>query len=343
MIYKNAELHNVAELVPADDGVGSYFCRISNQLRLAIKKDAALAPAGAEIRFNLIGKSARIVLQRYALNGPPEVAEVWCGCFFHARPIITSAPTEIIITYPPNIDILERMTRKRSLPFDARLIRVILPYVSRPRLLALEGRIAPPRAGQTPPRRWLAYGSSITHGCTALRPSGTFAMRAAQMLGVDLVNLGFGSSGLFEPEMAQYIAVRKDWHFMTLEMANILNLEEDEFVRRVRCFIKTIASARPRRKIFCIDFVTQMPDYDEWRAVRGITQTARVPDSISHRRQLVCRIVSELKYSNLIYINGARLLRSPVGLSTDLLHPAPVGMEEIASRLTRIIIQAGSR
>lgn len=335
MICDKVGLHNIAEMVPAADGNGFNFCRIPNALRLAINKDAALSPAGSELRFNLTGGRAFLTLQRFKLDGPPELAEVWCGCFFHSRLVVMSKPTTFEISYPGNIDNLERISRKSNLPFDARLIRVLLPYVSQPRLIALEGNMTPPLVGQTPKYRYLAYGSSITQGCTVLHPSNVFPALIARKLGFDAINLGFCSSGMYEPEMTDYLAGRKDWDVMSFEMANIVGLEETEFVKRVTYCLRSISGRHPRKPIFCIDFIAQAHDFSETRQKFRRHKGGKIPGILA-RRPLVRQIIAGLNRPNIIYVNGLRLLKSPAGLTTDLLHPSDAGMEEIALNLARI-------
>ena len=64
----------------------------------------------------------------------------------------------------------------------------------------------------------------------------------AQLLGVDLINLGFGGGACLEPEIADYIAGRQDWDFASLELGiNLLRqVEPEEFARRVDYFVERI-------------------------------------------------------------------------------------------------------
>ncbi|RLG75223.1 MAG: hypothetical protein DRO14_04815, partial [Thermoprotei archaeon] len=65
MIYNSVELYNVAEILPSENGDGKFISRIPNKLRLTLNPNAklrALYSAGCEIRFNLEGDSAKIIL-----------------------------------------------------------------------------------------------------------------------------------------------------------------------------------------------------------------------------------------------------------------------------------------
>ena len=326
MIYRNVELHNVAELLPAEDGNGKLISRIPNRLRLTLNPNAklrALYPAGCEIRFNLEDDSARIVLS----SEEPSIVEVFQGNFQISWHIIGTRPTEIKVTLPQNIDFLEKVTKEKHLPFDAHLTRVILPYAPRTRILSIEGKTSPPRRNQTPKKRYLAYGSSITHGARSYRPTGSYAMRTAQHLGVDLLNLGFGGGAHCEPQIADYIAEREDWDFSTLEMGinMVTRFSTKEFQKRVEYLVEKIANAHPDKWVFCIDLFTFAADFD--------------PSAKKHKefRRIVRETVENLDMPKLVHIDGRTLLKDVSGLTFDLVHPAPSGMEEIAVNLSNII------
>jgi len=353
MRFENAELYNVHELLEGDglrvvpeqtrerlkelggdpdavwgaeDGEGWWFCRIPDPLRLQLNPQAqlnALQATGAEVRFNLKGEKARIALK---CTQAPVVAEVHQGSFFIGWHVVGREPTEIEVALPANVDELERLSRAHGLPFDARLTRVLLPWRPPTRLLGFEGDCEPPRPEQTPAEKCLAYGSSITHGNASVRPSGMYAHRAAQLLGVDLINLGFGGGAHLEREMADYIAARSDWDFASLEMGiNLLwRVEVDEFARRVDYFVETIARAHPDQWIFCIDVFTCRDDLEGGEKARAF-------------RKIVREKVESLDMPGLVHVPGDEILTSVRGLTADLVHPSPYGMEEMARNLSERI------
>lgn len=353
MIYANAELHNVHELLSgsgpemlspaadgwlrglADDGSaawaaadaeGLWLARIPNDLRLKLNPAAqvnALQATGCEVRFNLGGGRARLVLKSMH---QPSLVEVYQGCFLCSWHTVGVEATEITIRHPANVGRLAELSRRRGLPFDAVLTRVVLPWQPPARLIALEGDLAPPRPEQTPPRRHLAYGSSITHGASSIRPTGTYAHRTAQLLGMDLMNLGFGGGAHLEREIADHIAGRADWDIATLELGiNLLGgIGADEFARRVDYFVGTIAEAHPDKWVFCIDVFTCARDYEG-------------DGKIAEFRGAVREKVRRMGLPRLIHAPGDELLTSPAGLTADLVHPSPFGMEEIAANLAALI------
>jgi len=336
LIHKGVELHNIEELISPPDGKGMLLSRIPNDLRVSLNdqaKEAALAAAGAEIRFNLKGTEAKISL--IAGKEPPALVEVFQGCFLVSWHLVGPEATEIRVSKPQNMKSLDKITRERKLPFDAHLTRVILPYWPPVRLVEVEGETEPPRRSQTPRETLLTYGSSITHGAWAIRPTGSYVMRMAQMLGVDLVNLGFGGGAHCEAQMADYIARRQDWDLATLEIGiNMMPRPEftnEEFERRVRYFVRRIARSHPRKWVFCTDMFTFSADLEP------------TPARQAAFRQIVRDAVKDLNMPRLFHIDGRRLLREVPGLSFDLVHPSPQGMEEIARNFSQIIKRMRAR
>lgn len=324
MLPHEIGLHNIAELVPQADTGWVGISRVPLDLRTRLNERAqvcSLQGAGCELRFNLVEDEARITL---AMAERPAIAEVFCGSFLIGWHVVETTPTEIVVARPLLDELVARAAERQSPPFDSDLFRVVLPWRPAVYICGVTGDLAPPRAHQVPPRRYLAYGSSITHGNNGLAPSGTYAMRIARRLGVDLINLGFGGGAHCEPELADYIAARDDWDFATLELGiNMISwLDTAGFAERVRTFVGTIARAHPDKWIACIDLFPFHMDLDP-EAERNHAY-----------RAVVREIVAELALPRLVHIDGRDLLRDLTGLCADVLHPAPSGMEEIATNLT---------
>jgi hypothetical protein len=191
------------------------------------------------------------------------------------------------------------------------------------RLVDIEGELTPPTPGQTPARRYLAYGSSITHGANACRPSGIYTMLAARHLHCDLLNQGYGGGAHMEETMAQYLAERDDWDFATLEMGiNVGGWETARFAQAVENFIRIIASAHRDKWIFCIDVFTFYADLgvssaDPWRGFRDAVRQA----------------VASINLPRVVHVSGMEILKDPAGLSHDLVHPTDDGFAEMAANL----------
>ncbi|MGC9348456.1 MAG: GDSL-type esterase/lipase family protein [Anaerolineae bacterium] len=327
MIYKNVELYNIVEVFPIGREIGKGLCRIPLDLRAKLNDSAqanAIQTPGAEIRFNLQGEYATVTLQ---MTGQPAIAEVYYGPFLVAWEIVQLEPTELVVTPPERAEILRAISDERQSPYAPGLFRVALPWRPPVRLHGVEGDVSPPEPPQSPARRYLAYGSSITHGNNSVGARGGYALQTAHHLDVDLINLGFGGGAHCEPEMADYIAARTDWDFATLEMGiNLVSwLETAEFAERVDYFVNTIAAAHPDKWIFCIDM---FPFYMDFQ-----------PESERNHayRAVVRETVERLNMPTVVHLDGRNLLRDAKGLCADAVHPAPAGMAEIATNLTSFI------
>lgn len=325
MILGQVELHNVHELLDDPGGPGSICCRVPNDLRVTLNESAknnALQATGCEIRFNLEGPRAVITLQ--SPEGP-TLAEVYQGDFFSALHIVDESPTRLVVERPESEPEMRQVTPSNA-RFDTGLTRVVLPWRPAVRLISIEGETSLPEPEQSPDTRYLAYGSSITHGSTAVRPTGTYPARTAELLGTDLFNLGFGGGAHMEAGMADYIAGREDWHIATLEMGiNVVqSFSVDEFHRRVEYFVTTIANAHPDDWIFCIDIFPCRYDFT------GVEKCETF-------RSIVAERVRQLDRPKLVHVPGDAMLRSINGLTVDLVHPAPGGFEEMARNLADII------
>ncbi len=206
MIHQDLEIYNIEEMLEGDGSVivppeklaafaernvptagfekmvadGWWLTRVPNKLRLQLNPYAitnAVQATGAELRFNLVSERARFVLK---CKGASSIAEVYQGSFLVGWQVVGPTATEVVVTPPCNLDKLIQLTEQHGLPFDAHLSRVILPWQQAVRLIEMEGEFEPPQRKQVPSKRYLAYGSSITQGSTAVRPTGMYAQRTAQ-------------------------------------------------------------------------------------------------------------------------------------------------------------------
>ena len=324
MNYQNVELYNVVELLTPETGVGKLMSRLPDKLRRSLNEaaeSAALCAAGAEIRFNVEGKSAKVTLSSDGLG----MAEVFQGNFHVSWQMIGTQPTEFNVSLPENIGFLEKVSK--GLTFDPRLTRIILPIYAPIRFMGVEGETSLPRKSQTPKTKYITYGSSITHGASALRPTGSYAMRTAQRLGVDLIDLGFGGGAHCESQIADYIADRRDWDFASLELGiNMVGgFSTEEFTKRVNYIIERIAKAHADKWVFAIDIFTYADDYNP---------AAKKQNEF---RRAVKHAVERLNMPKLVHVDGRRILKDASGLTFDLVHPAAAGMEEMAYNLSKIM------
>ncbi len=317
MIFEGAELYNISALEQCDDGMR--MLRVPPGIRDALseqgKKMSAVC-AGAEIRFFLKGDKA--ILRLSALEGSCTgrvqfyQGDFPGGCTGYMQNLNGSP---IIVHLPEKADWMQEERKS----YASSLIRILLPR-EEVHIQSVEGDIYPPGIEDKPSKRWLAYGSSITHGSIGAGIDGSFLFRAAAELRVDPLNLGFAGSAMLEPEMADYIAGRKDWDFATIELGtNACGvLAADELRKRTVYFIRQVASAG--KPFGVIDMLSMEEN-----------------EAKNDYRSFVKNEMAQLGIRNAIYIDGRRLLKSRSELTADGIHPGGVGHERIAQRLVRII------
>lgn len=336
MIYKNMLIHNCDTIVKDEFTGEEKLIRIPDKLRKALSpiglKYSGYNTPGIEIRFRLLSEKAKlhikIIYQEGAVRDK-KIFAVFHGSFQGASHVVLDEQESLIrVERPENLPVLKEITERENLPFSPEVVRIIAPGDCHFMILKVEGEVEPPERKDMPKLTWLAYGSSITQGGSSISPIEAYASLTARKLKTDLINMGFGGSALLEPEMADYLAERKDWDFATLEMG--INMTWDiehgcmgdpEFFRsRVDYFIPRIAGAHPDKWIFCMDIFTTKDDYTGG-------------EQAEIYRRIVREKVESLKLPKLRYLNGPGLLHGADSLTVDLIHPSDYGMMELSEAL----------
>lgn len=329
MIYKNVELHNIEEVtqVPGKDGVR--LQRVPESVRVHLNEGAQwrmLQPDSAEIRFLADSPTTRITLSS---EGETK-ATVFFGLFDgRQRFVIGAVPQTIEITYSENLAQLEHSLWDK-MSFSPRVIRLILGGGQRDPLFfhKIEGKnVRPPGLNDVPAIRYLAYGTSITHGFDAEGPHLTYPSQTARLLGADVINLGVGGSAHCEPELADYIAGRKDWDIATLALSvNMIGFSLEEFSKRISYMVETIAGSNSTRPVACITLYPYFHDF-------GVKHPGISMVKPEEYRQALRDVVNASSCPNVHLLEGPELLTNISGLTADLIHPADNGMIEIGHNL----------
>ena len=330
MIHAQIEFHNVAELRAVDNLPGLCLQRVPEEVRLALNDKAqqrVLSPAGSEIRF--VSQESEVKVTLSCPAGQAEVIPFWGGFQGNQRFAINPEPRVLELTYPE---------RLRQLEPEVSGNMVFAPQVWRLQLRGeglhfhgIEGKgLRPPAREEVPACRYLAYGTSITHGSAATGMHLTYVVQAARRLGADLINLGVGGSAYCEPELADYMAGRADWDLSTLCLSvNMIGggFSVEQFRERTSYMIDKMAGADPKRPVVCITILPYYADFCdqvEGRHGEGLAEEFR---------QVLREVVGRSPHPNVHLVEGRELLRDITGLSADLLHPADHGMIQIGENL----------
>lgn len=337
MIWKNIEIHNVAELTHFEDGSVSWL-RLPEAAVQEMEKPGGPVQAagctGVELRFVLQSDTpVKIIMS--SLSGPMGfntfhvyrggMQGVWEDHELHSH--VTPEPQEFEFKHAYTRKGIRTVSEKLGLDWDSDVIRVIFDRGCI-KLHDVIGDVAPPKPEQLPKRTLLCYGSSITHGSNSIDASHSWPAVLAHNLNVDLRNLGFAGSCAMEPKTVEYIASlgeQDKWHIANLELGiNVLDWPQEKIVERVNYTLDQIAGRNPNKPVFVIS-----PFFYSREVLNGCTNGEKW-------RKNIAQIIAERNDPNVTYINGMDILGDLSGMSGDLIHPNIYGVQQIADRLTAI-------
>ena len=326
--YPSVRLHDVAELAEPDwTDSGDELRRVPGDVAENVNvaaRERIRHPAGSEIRFVPDSDAATV---RVTLSAATEtLARPFWGTFQGEEPLdLGPEPTTFELSVPEPIADLDRAVADAADTFDPRVCRLRFEPWAPVALHDVAGECRPPSDAETPDRRYLAYGTSITEGAAASATHLNYVSRVARDLDVDPVNLGMSGAAYCEPAVADYIAERDDWDVATLSLSvNMANrgFTVEQFRERAEYLVETVAAADPSRPVVC---VTLFPYHADLRE-SGDRERARA------YREALEAVVTACDSGTVSVVDG-RELAAADGLTTDLLHPGDAGMESIADGL----------
>jgi len=329
VIYENVELHNVAEVQQVNGG--ARLQRVPEDVRKQLNEGAqmrVLQPDNCEIRFVSDSVESHVTLSS---EGETDVT-VFHGTFDgRERYTIGRKPTTISLCPQDNLQKLDRRWWADQ-PFAPSVRRVIFGGRRREPVILhdVKGKgIRPPRPDELPETKYLAYGTSITHGFDCEGPHLSYVAQTAWHLRADLINLGVGGACHCEAAFADYIANSTDWNIASLALSvNMQGFEPDEFRKRIEYMVNTVAGADTSRPVACITLYPYSRDF-------GVSdpngQYGGTPEE--YRRSLR-DVVAECPHPNVHLIEGQDVLTNIGGLTGDLVHPSDNAMIEMGRNLS---------
>ena len=340
MIYENVELHNVAEIQPVNGG--ARLQRVPEAVRKDLNEAAqmrVLQPDNCEIRFVSDSQETHVTLSS---EGETDVT-VFHGTFDgRERYTIGREPTTIRLGPQHRLLKLDRQWWGDQ-PFAPGVLRVVFGGRRRDPVILhdIKGKgISPPNPEDLPEIKYLAYGTSITHGFDCEGPHLSYVAQTAWHLGADLINLGVGGACHCETAFADHIAGRTDWTIASLALSvNMHGFQLDEFRKRVEYLVNTVAGADTSRPVACITLYPYFRDF-------GISDPdAQYGGAPEEYRQALRDVVVECPHPNVHLIEGKEALTNIGGLTADLIHPSDNAMIEmgrnLATRLKPLLPQHG--
>jgi lysophospholipase L1-like esterase len=204
---------------------------------------------------------------------------------------------------------------------------------------------APPSAK----KRWVHYGSSISHCIEAARPMDIWPVRAAQLMNLELTNFGFAGECQLDGFAARSIADMPA-DLITLKLGiNIVNadsMRERAFIPAVHGFIDTVREKHPTTPILIISPIwcpfherTPGPIMIDGAVLFAKERPAELAAGALHLeriREILIDAVSKRNDKNLYYMNGLELMNEKdVDLMPDKLHPNSQGYRLMGERFAK--------
>jgi hypothetical protein len=274
-----------------------------------------------------------------------------------------SVRTADIVTNNSTVVSADSVTvRFNGLPGGDKFVEIWLPHDVEVMVQSIRAD-APLAAFEDSRRTWLHYGSSISHGMNAQRPTGTWPAVAAATAGVNLMNLGFSGNAMLDPFVATSI---RDYgaDIITLKIGiNIVNhdgFRVRTFVPAVISFLDTIRERHPETPVWVISSILCpiVEDRPGPTTVVGepgarYATTSGLPEevvrgrlSLSLTRDLLKQIVDSRSVDdpNLHYLDGRQLYGRAENLSMpmrDRLHPDSEAQRHIGLRFAELVLGGG--
>lgn len=334
MIYNNVEIFNVEKLRKTPDGSGVILERFPPDVTEMLKGRGSFisrSNTGCEIRFLTTATTVWITMEAMVSDAS---LTVFLGDFVYQKLTLKEGKkTTIQLTQNECFNNVGKEFMQ-SIPhrFNHNVWRIYIGNENSHCVFyeanGLDGVVRPPFKNEIPKKRWLAYGSSITHGCWTDDTSNSYINQAARLLGVDVLCKGMSGSCQCEKEMANYLANAK-WDFITLELGvNMYGFKTKDFKKRVEYLIETVHEAQPDKKVFVI---TPFANYNSFGPDKDLVEKHK--DYVDILRD----IVEKLHAENVAVINGDDILDSYTYFCYDLVHPSEFGHARMGENLYKIL------
>ena len=186
-------------------------------------------------------------------------------------------------------------------------------------------------------KRWIHYGSSISHSRAANSPSGIWASIVARKLNLHLTSLGFSANCVIEPMIGRLIRdLPAD--FITLKLGINVHagrLTQRTFSPNVIGLIQIIREKHPDIPIAVISPIYSPPRETSRHAVESL--------SLEEIRASICGIVESCKKygdQNIYYIDGLKIFGpDELKYMPDELHPNNEGQQVMAEHFIKEVFE----
>ena len=245
-----------------------------------------------------------------------------------------------------------------ELPSGNKVVELWLPQAATVTIAQLrtDGSVTPP---PPPSRRWVHYGSSISHCLEASSPTGVWPAVTARLAGVDLQSFAFAGQCQLDPFAARMIAAQPADLISVKLGINIVNgdtMRERTFIPAIHGFLDTIRDSHPTVPLTLITPIlcpvaedlpgpTALGTDGRYRVFERSAELSTGALTLRRIRQLETEIVANRQAAgdtDLHLIHGTELFGDDdiVDLP-DGLHPNPAGYQRMGERFHRLAFEQG--
>lgn len=330
MIYQHMDFHNVEAIVDGEHGKLLYrFPRsVVDSLNANGRAQAGGPTTGVELRF-VPQKDVTIRLWCAAEDGSVSrpvqlyLGGIQSGWTWLAATQLLPGENVIRVELPSNMQELEKKSREDGFAWSPWVFRLMLPGGTNA-FISAEGEYRAPTAEETPRKKILFYGSSITHGSLSLLPGMTYVNQVAELLNADVTNKGLAGGCYLEKSVSDWIAEQNAFDFAVCELGSnaFRTIPDEEFIARVEYLIKKYRAAHPKKNLYLIDNLILQPQCEDCRVI-------------------VRKIVEDAADPGVICLNGFTLLEGRRSVAMDFSHPTSMGHVRLAANLAEAIRRRG--
>lgn len=323
-------------------------------------------PSGVRMTFRTDAREIRLFVQTTRLVTPPQAARpvVFDLVVNGASPLSFSSDQGNTILLdrknPTKFELVRGAAYEVSfsdLSAGDKSCELWLPHNAYVEIRALEVEGASTVSAISIPttRRWIHYGSSISHCMEAAQPTGTWPAVAARLARVNLQSLGFGGQCVLDPFVARTIRDAEADVISIKTGINIINgdfMRERVFAPALHGFLDTIREGKTTAPIllvspiFCPSAEHRPGPTIPNAAGKFVTLTGHEVIqngclTLTRVRELIQEVVAVRQRAgdtNLHYLNGLQLFgeADAVDLPDDL-HPNPAGYARMGERFAKAV------
>ncbi len=177
------------------------------------------------------------------------------------------------------------------------------------------------------PKQFLAYGSSITHGSTAISNYNSYIQILARKLGMDALSFGMSGACMCEREIADHIAEVEGISFYYLEIG--INMRENYTIPQFEERIEYMFEKLQGKKVFATTI------YSNWFTHFNDGHVYEIEKKMNE----ILTIKAEK--NGITLFDGTEILENLELLCADLVHPSTHGQIEMANVLYKKLRDSG--